>query len=213
MFAGISRPKFKKPRPEVGLRASAPNEKWHIDITKFKIIGKEYSIYIIMDNFSRYILNWGVHPSVSGKFMRDLLQSTMSKYKPSNAKLIVDGGSENNNIYVDTLLADNPNTLTKLIAQKDISFSNSMVEAVNKILKYNYLFPFEIKSLQHLLKQLEFAIYDYNIKRPHFALKGSTPFEAFNNTPWDTSLMPIQFELARLDRLTINRKNVCKGCA
>ena len=86
-----------------------------------------------------------------------------------------------------------------------------MVEAVNKILKYNYLFPFDINSLQHLLKQLQFAIHDYNIKRPHFALKGSTPFETFNNTPWNRSVN-VQFEQARLDRLTVNRKNVCKGC-
>jgi putative transposase len=209
---GISRPRFKKPKHKTGLLASAPNEKWHMDITKFKILGKEYSIYIIMDNFSRYILNWGVHHSVSGEFMRDLLKEAISQFTPKNAQLIADGGSENNNIYVDELLTKNPNTLTKLIAQKDISFSNSMVEAINKILKYNYLFPFGITSLQFLLQQLEFAINDYNNKRPHFSLKGSTPFEVFNNTPWDRSVIANQFELARLDRLEINRKNTCDGC-
>ena len=83
--------------------------------------------------------------------MRDLLKEAISQFTPKNAQLIADGGSENNNIYVDELLTKNPNTLTKLIAQKDISFSNSMVEAINKILKYNYLFPFGITSLQFLL--------------------------------------------------------------
>jgi putative transposase len=209
---GISRPRFKKPKHKTGLRASAPNEKWHMDITKFKINVTEYSIYIIMDNFSRYILNWGVHHSASGEFMRDLLKEAISQFTPKNAQLIADGGSENNNIYVDELLTKNTNTLTKLIAQKDISFSNSMVEAINKILKYNYLFPFGITSLQFLLQQLEFAINDYNNKRPHFSLKGSTPFEVFNNTPWDRSVIANQFELARLDRLEINRKNTCDGC-
>ena len=186
---GISRPRFKKPKHKTGLRASA-----------------------IMDNFSRDILNWGVHHSASGEFMRDLLKEAISQFTPKNAQLIADGGSENNNIYVDELLTKNPNTLTKLIAQKDISFSNSMVEAINKILKYNYLFPFGITSLQFLLQQLEFAINDYNNKRPHFSLKGSTPFEVFNNTPWDRSVIANQFELARLDRLEINRKNTCDGC-
>jgi putative transposase len=141
-----------------------------------------------------------------------LLKEAISQFTPKNAQLIADGGSENNNIYVDELLTKNPNTLTKLIAQKDISFSNSMVEAINKILKYNYLFPFGITSLQFLLQQLEFAINDYNNKRPHFSLKGSTPFEVFNNTPWDRSVITNQFELARLDRLSVNRKNTCDGC-
>lgn len=50
---------------------------------------------------------------------------------------IVDGGSENK-AEVDSLIQNS--NINKIIAQKDIVFSNSMVEAVNKRIKYDFLF-------------------------------------------------------------------------
>jgi len=51
---------------------------------------------------------------------------------------IVGGGPENNNSAVATRLESIP--LKKLIAGGDLTYSNSLIEAVNKILKYRYLF-------------------------------------------------------------------------
>jgi len=56
--------------------------------------------------------------------------------------------------------------LKKLIAGVDVSFSNSLIEAVNKILNYRYLFRGPIPDLEHLKSAVMNAIGDYN-NRPH----------------------------------------------
>jgi len=68
-------------------------------------------------------------------------------------------------------------SIKKLIAQKNIIFSNSMVAAVNKVLKYNLLFPHTITNTEELIKLLQKQIETYNALRPHYSLKGCTPEE------------------------------------
>jgi len=69
--------------------------------------------------------------------------------------------------------------IEKITAQVGITYSNSLVEAQNKIVKNNYLKMMDISSLKQLEEKLEFTIQDYNHVRPHISLKGLTPFEAF----------------------------------
>ncbi|WMJ74869.1 hypothetical protein RCC89_17125 [Cytophagaceae bacterium ABcell3] len=52
------------------------------------------------------------------------------------ATLVADGGSENHAVTVSQLLETTPDPkITKVVALKDIAFSNSPVEAVNKVMK------------------------------------------------------------------------------
>lgn len=65
----INRKRYKKVRKYIeGIRALSPNEKWHADITEFKTgDGKISYIYLVTDNFSRYITSWRVSDKISGK--------------------------------------------------------------------------------------------------------------------------------------------------
>ena len=56
----------------------------------------------------------------------------------ADAKLVV-GGPENNNAHVDGYSETIKDLLQKVVALKDVVFSNSPVEALNKVLKNNYL--------------------------------------------------------------------------
>jgi transposase InsO family protein len=43
----------------VGIRAKAPNELWHIDVTIIKLLdGTKAYLHAVIDNFSRRILAW-----------------------------------------------------------------------------------------------------------------------------------------------------------
>ena len=88
---------------------------------------------------------------------------------PELIELYVDGGSENNNSHVSAFIKQT--TINKIVARVDVTFSNSMIEAVNKILKYQYLFRKPIADQEHLQDAIRSAIDDYN-NRPHYALKG-----------------------------------------
>ena len=98
-------------------------------------------------------------------------------------KLIVDGGVENNNNAVEEYINSEEVTVQKLIAGKDIKFSNSIVEAQNKIIKYRYLFKHDFKDINELRNLLDWIITDYQFKRPHHSLKGLTPYEALTGIP------------------------------
>ena len=77
------------------------------------------------------------------------------------------------------------------IAQITIDFSNSMIEAVIKQLKYRYLKTDEFDSLEHLTECVNEAIIIYN-NRPRKIHLGKTPLQVLHGD------MPCKTELAEL---------------
>ena len=138
---------------------------------------------------------------------------TIHKFYPNHvvSKLIADGGGENNNNTIDDLLrkVKNP-SITKVIALKDISFSNSSVEAINKIMK-RYLYHYNPTSMRQLNKILNETINDYNNVRPHGSLKGKTPMECYTKATINMDFSSEKTE-ARTLRVTENRKIRCSEC-
>ncbi len=124
----------------------------------------------------------------------------------------VDGGIENNNKAVDDYINSEEVSVQKLIAGKDIKFSNSIVEAQNKIIKYRYLFKHDFKDIHELRKLLDWIIEDYQYKRPHHSLKGLTPYEALSGTPLPKDQWTQQILEAKRIRLQQNVKEPCEIC-
>ncbi len=51
-------------KPKIGIRASRPNEMWHIDTTLIRLLdGSRTYLHAVIDHFSRRILSWKVTPS------------------------------------------------------------------------------------------------------------------------------------------------------
>jgi transposase InsO family protein len=58
---GWRRPRLRlyPAKPKVGVRASKPNEIWHIDLTVLRLLdGTRAYVHAVIDNFSRRILAW-----------------------------------------------------------------------------------------------------------------------------------------------------------
>jgi hypothetical protein len=87
-----------------------------------------------------------------------------------------------------------------------------MIEAINKIIKNNYLHLMNITSEKQLKEKLAFAITDYNTARPHYSLNGYTPSEVLSGQPINKRRFSEQIIKARAERLAHNRKNNCKNC-
>jgi len=207
---GIKRRTFKKLKYRTGIRSGGPNLLWHIDITQFKYNNQKQMIYFVVDNYSRMVLNWCIHKRVCGKTMTNLLKETIKQFRPEGSLLLADGGPENNNQHIDCLLQQEG--IMKFIAQRDVTFSNSIVEALIKIIKNNYLHQMVITSISELTTALDFSVNDYNNKRPHHTLKGLTPKEVFSGKTIDKCLQHAQTKAAQAKRLEENRKNRCNDC-
>jgi len=102
------------------------------------------------------------------------MKEVHEKYRLKQLKPIVDGDTENKGLLDANL--DQPQVhIKKLIAQKDIVFSNILIEAVNKQMKYSYLFTRDLPDFKHSAQFLNtFAVDDYNNKS-HYALDGLMP--------------------------------------
>jgi len=200
-------------RKKGSIVTSRPNEAWHVDVTVLRTRdGVRSYIQLILDSFSKRILAFSVARSISGQATAALLRSAMEAlpHTPeSSIMLVSDGGSENVNISVKDYLASVP--LKLHIAQVDVSFSNSMIEAVNKILKYRYIFRKDIPSFRSVDQVVKDSVADYNA-RPHYALHGLSPDEVYAGKTFDFTGYKNRLALARARRLSENRstKHPCE---
>lgn len=214
---GIIRPAHtKKLKHKTGIRADHPHEIWHADITIVRCLnGMKYYVYLLMDNYSRFILNCQVAEKVSARIRLNSIRRAYQEYLidgDGDTLLLVDGGSENNNQCVDSYINSKKRSIRKLIAGKDIRFSNSMVEAQNKLIKYHYLFKHTFQDINELKKLLSWIIQDYNYRRPHHSLGGLTPFEALKGKNPPVEAWKKQMQDARQARINENTESSCGIC-
>lgn len=213
----ITRPALPKMvKYKTGIRARFPHQIWHADITIVKCLnGMKYFVYLLMDNYSRYILNYQVSNKVSARIRLDSIRQACQEYLyeyEGGTTLLVDGGSENNNQYVDQFIKSQTISIRKLIAGKDIRFSNSMIEAQNKLIKYHYLFKHTFQDLTELKNLLDWIINDYNHMRPHHSLNGLTPYEALQRNELYKNDLKTQIDEARKARKKENQVASCGIC-
>jgi len=208
----LSRQKHNHRRKKhtVGIRAEKPLQILHADLTIFRPLDNtKVYIYFIADNFSRKILAWKASLKYSAKYTFQNLKEVLENYNINSLKqdvdFIVDGGSENK-AEVDSFIQNS--NINKVIAQKDIVYSNSMVEAVNKRIKYDFLFPYDIQNFEQTINHLEKAVGEYNNK-PYHPLHGLTPNEVFEGQMPDKNMFRNHILEARQLRIQINRVNQC----
>lgn len=214
---GVKRKWIVKSKEKKGLNAKFPNEYLHVDTTFWELENRvKAAIVFVSDNFSRKILGWNVALTKDAKNVKKALQqsiSTIHQFHPKHltSTLVADGGSENNNHTIDELLQEiiQPE-ITKVIALKDIIFSNSPVEAINKIMK-RYLRHHRPDTFEKLIACLEFIVKDYNEIRPHGSIGGLTPFEAYTDAAVKLDFKKDKTKVKR-SRILKNKKLNCTIC-
>jgi transposase InsO family protein len=89
------------PKPKIGIRALAPNQIWHIDVSVFRIVsGPKVYIQAILDNASRYVLAWQVTEKYGGANTKALIEKALEVANRlcgnvSIPNLFADDGTEN----------------------------------------------------------------------------------------------------------------------
>ena len=202
------------------IRATRPNQYWHADVTQYKTKdGALNYIYLVVDNFSKMILSWAVDTRLSGQIRANTFRdafTTALRHHPvieEGINLVVDGGSENNNATVDEFIASISETaFRKIRALRDVSFSNSQAEAVNRIIKTAYLNQMEIADPAGLNNTLSEIIHDYCSLRPHGSINGLIPFDRYTGRTIDATTIRQQLAQARTERIQKNGSLACPKC-
>ena len=214
---GLKRRFIRPPDKTKGIVSTAPNQFLHVDTTFYPLPdGTKAAIVFVSDNFSKYILGWACSLRNSAQNVIEALQMalrTIRKYHPDQlvSILVSDGGSENNALSVEEWLeiTQDPK-ITKIIALKDIAFSNSPIEAIHKIMK-RYIRKRDPRNFQQLINGLPAHISDYSDIRPHGSLQGYTPLETYAQKAISMDFSE-QSKLAKAKRASLNKAQGCKNC-
>ncbi len=166
-------PAYQKPE----LMATAPNQLWSWDITKLLGPAKwtYFSLYVILDVFSRYVTGWMVAMRESAELAKRLIEETCKKQGilPGQLTLHADRGISMTSKSVAFLLADLG--VTKTHSRPHVSDDNPFSESQFRTLKYRPEFPDRFGCIQDSRAFCQGFFRWYNEEHRHSSLGLLTP--------------------------------------
>jgi transposase InsO family protein len=163
-------------KPRLGIRASAPNEVWHLDTSVLRLLdGTRAYLYAVIDNFSRRILSWRVSERFDPMMTLAVLEEAGRCVETTDSPptLLADSGVENRTKAIDELIESG--VLRRVLAQVEIACSNSMIESWWRSLKHQWLFLNQLDSVGSVRRLTSFYVEEHNSRLPHSAFRGQTP--------------------------------------
>lgn len=161
-------PTYKKPQ----LVATAPNQVWTWDITKLPgpTKGTYFSLYVILDLYSRYIVGWQVATRESAAVYQQLVEACCKDQGivPDQLTIHSDRGAPMTAKSTALLYADLG--IIKSHSRPHVSNDNPYSEANFRTLKYRPDMPHRLGSVEHA-RQVVGALVDwYNNDHYHVGL-------------------------------------------
>ena len=93
-------------KPKTGIRATYPNDYWHIDVTVIRLVDDTKAhLHAVIDNFSCRILAWHLAERRDPNTTCEILKEA-GKNLDRRPTVIADSGVENVNDQVDQIIAD-----------------------------------------------------------------------------------------------------------
>ena len=164
-----------KKRPE--LLAMRPNEIWSWDITKLHgpMRGLFYDLYVILDTFSRYVLNWLVAAHEDAELAKEFIEDAIVTQGITRDTLTIhaDRGGAMRSKPVSQLMVDLG--VTRSHSRPHVSNDNPFSEAAFKTLKYCPTFPARFGCLEDARVFAEEFFTYYNHEHRHSGIGLHTP--------------------------------------
>jgi putative transposase len=161
------------------LLATAPNQLWSWDITRLKgpATWTYFSLYVMLDVFSRYAVGWLVAPRESATLAERLMATSCERQRvlPGQLTIHADRGAAMTSKPVTFLLADLG--VTKTHSRPHTSNDNPYSEAQFKTLKYRPDFPARFGSLEDARAHCVDFFAWYNTAHRHSGLALHTPHD------------------------------------
>ncbi len=100
--------------------------------------------------------------------------------------------------------------MRRTLAQVDVTFSNSLIEAFWRSLKHSWLYLHSLESMESLRGLVDFYVRQHNQVMPHAAFEGQTPDEMYfgRSDPIVVKLAAARIK-AREQRIKANRSSAC----
>ena len=162
-------------RPE--LLATAPNRLWSWDITKLRgpVAGQWFNLYVVLDVFSRKVINWVIAERETGAWAEHLITEAVwaEGVRPQQVVLHADrGAAMTAQVLIDAL---DDLGITRSHSRPSIANDNPFSEAQFKTMKYREDFPKRFGSLAEAEAWVGRFVTWYNTMHRHTGLRLLTP--------------------------------------
>ena len=160
------------------MEITEPDQVWGVDIT-YVHIGKGFMyLFVIIDWYSRCIVDYELSDTLDKSFVQSCLKRALNCRKP---KIInSDQGSHFTNPEYIGLLESTGVQIS--MDGKGQCRDNARTERFFRTLKYDTVYIHEVCSPRELRRMFSEYILYYNTCRPHSALGGRRPAEVYGNT-------------------------------
>lgn len=159
------------------LVATDPNQVWSWDITKLKGPAKYvyFSLYVILDLFSRYVVGWMVARHESARLAERLIEATCVKQgiAPQQLTIHADRGAPMRSKLLALLFSDLG--IDASHSRPRVSNDNPFSESQFRTLKYRPEFPDRFGSVEHARAVSHDLFAWYNDAHHHSGLSYLTP--------------------------------------
>lgn len=154
---------------------SRPNQVWGIDITYIRMKKGFMYLFVILDWYSRYVVDYELSSTLDKDFVLSCLRRSLGRNRPE----IINsdqGGHFTNPDYI------------KLLEEKGVKISmdgkgqcldNARTERFFRTLKYDRIYINEYSTPRELRAMLKDYMEIYNTYRPHSSLDGACPQDYF----------------------------------
>ncbi len=150
---------------------------WHTDIAYIKLGGVFYFLIMMLDGYSRYMLDWELMPDMLGSSVESFVQRVKDKYPFARPKLINDNGSQFISHEFKKLL--HRLEIQQVFTRRNHPQTNGKIERLNGTVKQEAIRPNSPQSYQEAWEVLNNYSYQYNHQRLHAGINYLRPADMF----------------------------------
>ena len=150
--------------------AEAPNEKWVTDITEFKLFGEKLYLSPVLDLFNGEIITYTIGSRPTYSLVSEMLEKALERL-PLKHQLLMHSDQGWHYQMKQYRNALESRGIVQSMSRKGNCHDNSVMENFFGIMKSEFLYPKEFKSIDHFKEELEKYINYYNTKRIKAKLK------------------------------------------
>lgn len=177
MLYGWARPDSEAAEKEYRHKPKYPHHHWHTDIAYIKIRNVFYFLIMLLDGFSRFLLDWELMTDMTGPSVEMFIQRAKEKYPHARPILIHDNGSQ----FVSH---DFKKLVTRLEIQsvptrRNHPETNGKMERMNGTVKSEAIRPNSPYCYAEATEILTDYGYQYNYQRLHAGISYLRPADMF----------------------------------
>ena len=150
---------------------------WHTDIAYIKIKNVFYFLIMLLDGYSRYLLDWELMTDMTGHSVEMFMQAAKDKYPHARPMLINDNGSQFVSHNFKSLVTKLE--IQQVFTRRNHPETNGKIERLNGTVKQEAIRPNSPGSYQEAWEIMNHYNYEYNHQRLHAGINYLRPADMF----------------------------------